>query len=202
MADRVVLFIDAQNVYRGARETFCERGAFHTDGQIDPLKIGELICSRPPEGHERVLHQVRVYTGRPDSTKQPKAYAAHMRQCAQWERAGVSVIPRSLRYPWDYPDSRAEEKGIDVALSIDFAMGAIDGAYDVGIIFSTDTDLRPALEVVANRFPEYPRAETAAWKGNGANRRLSIAGPKRIWCHMLHRADYEAVHDSTDYNVG
>ena len=154
MADRVILFIDAQNVYRGARETFCERHAPSRDGQINPLRVGELICSRPPPGHERVLHEVRVYTGRPDSTRQPHAYAAHMRQCAAWERAGVTVIPRSLRYPPNYPEARAEEKGIDVALSIDFAMGAIDGAYDVGVIFSTDTDLRPALEVVAGRFAD------------------------------------------------
>jgi len=201
MADRVVLFIDAQNVYRGARETFCAPGAFHADGQVDPIKLGQLIATRPPPGHERVLHEVRVYTGRPDSTRQSRAYGAHMRQCAAWERAGAVVVPRTLRYPPDWPQSRAEEKGIDVALSIDFVMGAVDGRFDVGVIFSTDTDLKPALEVVAARFAEYPRAEVAAWKGNGANRRLQVSGPKRIWCHFLDAADYQAVHDPTDYNI-
>ena len=41
---------------------------------------------------------------------------------------------------------------------------AIDGKYDVGIIFSTDTDLLPALEDVLARYSSYPRAETAAWE--------------------------------------
>ena len=80
MPDRVAIYIDAQNVYRGARETFFHPPTHFTDGQIDPLKVGQLICSRESPGNQRVLHEVRVYTGRPDSTKQPRAYAAHMRQ--------------------------------------------------------------------------------------------------------------------------
>lgn len=124
-----------------------------------------------------------------------------MRQCAAWERQGVAVIPRSLRYPANWPTERAEEKGIDVQLSIDFTIGAIDGRFEVGVIFSTDTDLKPALEVVMGRFAGFPRAEAVAWKGNGANRRLSVSGAKRLWCHMLDSTDYQNVHDTTDYNI-
>lgn len=140
MPDRVVMYIDAQNVYRGARETFFHPPTHFTDGQIDPLKVSQRICSRESPGNQRVLHEVRIYTGRPDSTKQPRAYAAHMRQCSAWERQGITVIPRTLRYPPDWDTSgHPQEKGIDVALSIDFVTGAIDDKYDVGIIFSTDT---------------------------------------------------------------
>jgi hypothetical protein len=170
-------------------------------GQIDPLALGNLICSRPPPGRTRVLHEVRIYTGRPESTKQAKAYGAHMRQCAAWQRAGASVIPRTLRYPPDWPNNRAEEKGIDVALAVDLVAGAIDGSFDVGIICSTDTDLRPALEYVTHKFPDYPRAEVMAWKSPTSNRPLFIQASRRIWCHHLDFSDYRQVEDPTDYSM-
>ncbi|MYB40802.1 MAG: NYN domain-containing protein [Chloroflexi bacterium] len=201
MADRVAVFVDMQNVYGGARRTFYSGvSAHHTDGQIDPLALGNLICSRPPPGLTRTLSEVRVYTGRPESTKEPKTYGAHMRQCEAWERAGAVVIPRPLRYPGDWPDTRAEQKGVDVQLAIDFVAGAIDDRYDVGVMFSTDTDLRPALEFVTDRFERYPRAEVAAWRGSGANRSLRVRGGQRsTWVHFLDWDDYLAIRDRTDY---
>lgn len=51
------------------------------------------------------------------------------------------------------------------------------------------------------RFPQYPRAEVAAWTGPGANRQLFVPGPRRIWCHKLDRNDYAAVHDPTNYAI-
>jgi hypothetical protein len=122
-----------------------------------------------------------------------------MRQCAAWQRAGAVVISRTLRYPFDWPQSKAEEKGIDVALSVDFVAGAIEGAYDVGIICSTDTDLRPPIEYVARKFAVMPRAEVAAWKSPRSNRAISTSGPKRIWCHYLDLIDYQSVEDPTNY---
>ena len=200
MSERLVLFIDAQNVYHSARSAFFPQPVSHLEGQIDPVRVGQLITSRGPAGSNRVLEEVRIYTGRPESSKQPRAYGAHMKQCAAWERSGGVVVPRSLRYPFGWPQRPAEEKGIDVALAIDFVMGAVDGTYDIGVIFSTDTDLRPALEVVASRYPGTRRAEVAAWRSPTANRRLSVQG-RSIWCHFLNQADYSAVHDATDYNL-
>ncbi|MCZ2110331.1 MAG: NYN domain-containing protein, partial [Dehalococcoidia bacterium] len=95
----------------------------------------------------------------------------------------------------------AREKGIDVALAVDFVADAVVDRYDVGIIFSTDTDLRPALEFVTSRFDGIPRAESAAWRVPGANRALFANNPRRTWCHFLTAADYDAVRDPTDYNV-
>lgn len=202
MPDRVILYVDAQNVYRGARDCFgTGASAPHVAGQVDPIALGALICSRPPPGMMRSLSEVRVYTGRPESGKQPRAYAAHMRQCAAWQRAGAVVIPRTLRYPPAWPAEKAREKGIDVQLAIDFVADAVYGRYDAGIIFSTDTDLRPALEFVANRFRGSPRAESAAWKGQGANKGVRALNPRPTWCHYLDANDYLAAHDPTDYNI-
>ena len=122
-----------------------------------------------------------------------------MRQCEAWERSGAVVVPRTLRYPGDWPDSRAEQKGVDVQLAIDFIAGAIDRDFDVGVIFSTDTDLRPALDFVADRFQRYPRAEAAAWSGPGANRALRSGSSRTTWVHYLGFDDYQSVRDHTDY---
>ena len=200
MPYRVVLFIDAQNMYKGAREAFFGRSGPHTLGQFDPLQLGEFICKKQPFGQEssvRQLSQVRVYTGRPESSKDPRTYGAHMRQCAAWENKGVVVRPRTLRYPHDWPAKPTEEKGIDVALAIDFVVMAVEGEYDIGVIASTDTDLRPALEYVINR--PGVSAEVVAWHGS-VKKGLSIAG-QRLWCHRLAKADYDAVADYTDYNL-
>lgn len=201
VADRVIVFIDAQNVYRLAKDCFGGTPPNHTDGQVNPLLLSELLASRGPAGAERALSEVRVYTGRPESSKEPKSYAAHMRQCQAWERLGVVVIPRTLRYPPSWPAERAREKGVDVQLAIDFVAGAVDGRYDVGVIFSTDTDLRPALEFVAERFNGSPRAESAAWSAPNGNRGLRALNPRPTWCHMLDRAAYLSVRDPRDYNV-
>ncbi len=196
---RLALFIDAQNTYKGARESFFHRDDPSPYGQIDPMELGRLIESRGgPGGQACVLTDVRVYTGRPDSTKAPKTYSAHMKQCAQWQADGVTLIWRALRYPWDWPDTKAEEKGIDVALAIDYVAMAVDALYDVGVIMSTDTDVIPALEFTHTRFPGERSAAVAAWRSQNSNRRLIIPGAN-TWCHWLHRADYDAVADLTDY---
>lgn len=121
-----------------------------------------------------------------------------MKQCAAWQRQGAVVIPRILRYPFDWPTSKHQEKGIDVALAIDFVALAIDGAYDVGVIASTDSDLRPALEYVYLKFGGRPRAEVMNWRSTTGARRLSVPGAN-IWCHWIERQDYDQIQDLTDY---
>ena len=203
MVNRVAVFVDAQNVYQGAR-AFSQTSRSHRRvGQIAPVELGRLLCGREnpyhPASEPRVLEQVRVYSGRPDATRDPKTYGAHRRQCHAWEQSGAVVITRPLRYPRRWPEQRAEEKGIDVQLAIDFVAGAIDGAYDTGIICSTDTDLLPALEFVATRFGR-ERAETAAWLSSGKGSELRLRRPS-TWCHRLELTDYESVRDPTDYSV-
>ena len=197
---RLVLFIDAQNAYRGARESFFARQGSTAAGQFDPLKLGQLIAARGgPGGTQRLLAGVRVYSGRPDPHKDPTTYGAHLRQCARWEANGAQVITRPLRYLPGWPRQRAEEKGIDVALAVDFVALAVDAAYDVGVVMSTDTDILPALEFTHERYPDLRHVEVAAWRSPGNNRRLSLTG-SNIWCHWLNRIDYEAVADATNYN--
>lgn len=194
---RLVLFVDDQNFYGAARRAFFPNSTSHVDGQFNPVQLGELICSRPADGITKALHQIRVYTGRPRGNIQPKGHAANRRQCAAWEKWGAEVSTRPLRY---LPGGKPEQKGIDVALATDFVTLAIDGEYDVGVIASADTDLRPALEFVLTRYQGKRQIEVVAWKGPNKQIRLSI--PKvAIPCHWLTKDDYDQVADLTDYTV-
>jgi len=201
MPQRVIIFIDAKNTYKGARDAFFEEEDSHVLGQFDPIALAEHISERRPtgrEGEDRELNEVRVYTGRPSATKDPKTYGSHLRQCDTWEKRGVIIIHRTLRYPRDWPRSRPQEKGIDVALAVDYVIMAMEEAFDVGVIMSTDTDIKPALEYVLREGS--PVAEVAAWRSDRSNRRLSVKG-HHLWCHYLYRSDYDLVCDHTHYTI-
>ena len=197
---KLMLFIDMQNTYRSARRSFFSNAGPSTNGQFDPAKLGQLIESRGgPAGTPSALQEVRAYTGRPDPRKDEKTYAAHMKQCAQWQKSGVTIIHRELRYPPNWPIEKAQEKGIDTALAIDYVTLAIDAAYDIGVIMSTDTDLIPALEFTRRRYSTTRHTEVAAWRSPQSNRRLALPN-QNIWCHWLHRPDYDTIADPTNYN--
>jgi uncharacterized LabA/DUF88 family protein len=197
---RLCVFIDYQNTYKGAREAFHPYNAPLTDGQIDPLRLGEVLADKDINDPE--LLEVRVYRGRPDSLKDPRGYGANLRQCTAWENSSprVKVIWRTLRYPANWPEEDPEEKGIDVALAIDVVVMAVRGEYDIGVVMSTDTDIKPALEAVAEISGNpFPRVAVAAWSAEDRHsRRLSISG-RRLWCHWLGRNDYEVCADPTYY---
>jgi len=199
---RLILFLDAQNFYRGARRAFFSQQDSSVCGQVDPMKLAELLCSLRKQTEDTMVHEVRLYTGRPSATREPKTYAAHMKQCHAWATAGVNVIYRSLRYPFDWPDSKAQEKGIDVTLAIDFVALAVQGKYDVGVMASSDTDLKPALEFVYSEYGKLCNAkvEVTAWQSLNSLSRLSIPGVN-LWCHRLDRSHYDSIEDNTDYNL-
>ena len=128
--------------------------------------------------------------------RDPRTYAAHRRQAQRWASDGTTVVTRALRYPRGWPAEPAHEKGIDVALAVDFVKLAIEGDYDVGVMMSTDNDMLPALEVVRSHAPGRIHVAVAAWSTPRHHQRLRLPG---LWCHWLDRADYNTVADLTRY---
>lgn len=209
-ARRVIVFIDHQNVTMDARRAFFASPYGAADGQIDPILYSQHLVAQQPLGASgrRTLEQVRIYRGRPHSEKEPRTNAAHMRQVEAWKRdgeawkpGGVEVITRDLRYPGDWPKSKAEEKGIDVALAIDAIRLAILGQLDVAILATTDTDQRPVLEAF-HQLPmdEPPVVEVATWRSPAFSKRLQVRD-LHVWSHYLDGTAYRKVRDSRDYNV-
>lgn len=197
MAKRVIVFLDEQNVYMAARRAFFDEHAPGRHGNFFPMKLANLLCDRLPIGakEERAIKEVRIYTAMPSAAVDSKSYVPHFRRCKSWKEAGVTVIDRPLKYPRG--KLPGEQKGVDVALAVDFVTLAVDNKYDVGIMFSTDTDLKPALEFVAPK--DSPQAEVACWWSTTAESYLSIA-EANLWSHRLTEDDYKSVCDYTNYN--
>lgn len=191
--DRVVVFMDYQNVHGWARRQFLPFGADPGDGHVFPVKVGELLTRR--RARESELMEVRVYRGRPNPERQPGAARANDRQTAMWQRSDrVTVIRRNLQYPPDYPTVPAMEKGVDVAIAVDMIRLGMSGYMDVAILFSSDNDLIPAVEVLA-AMPQC-HVEVASWSGA---HRIRLPGTQKPWCHHLSESDFAVVRDSFDY---
>jgi hypothetical protein len=79
---------------------------------------------------------------------------------------------------------------------------AVRGEYDVGILMSTDTDMKPALEAVVSMAQSSgPRVDVAAWSAPGRlSRRLAI-GSRNLYCHWVGKDVYDRIADPTDYSV-
>ncbi len=196
MTDRVMVFIDYQNVHLSALSQFHPYGTHPAKGHVNPLKIGQELVLKRRYGGE--LAGVHVYRGSPVPDYQPGAAAANDRQAAVWTSHDlVTVHRRPLNYR-GWPDQPPREKGIDVKLSIDFVRMALTGAYDVGILFSRDTDLMPALEAVRDLTSVH--VEVATWSG-GYTSRLQYPGTNQPWCHYLNREFYDLVRDDRDYSL-
>lgn len=205
---RVVVFLDWQNVYNHAREAFHSWGDPHTCGQVNPLDLALTLADMAPEGIDRELTAVRVYRGMPDQKHDPKGYAAARRQVAQWTKdPRVIVVTRTLRYPANYEHGKTstalvKEKGVDVALALDFAAMASDEAYDVGILMSCDHDLLPAVERVIQRRKTRgsgPIVEVAAWQGpDQRSPRMRLKG-ERLYCLWVEQHTYWGLQDERNY---
>ncbi|WP_084010757.1 NYN domain-containing protein [Pseudofrankia sp. DC12] len=194
MTPRVAVFLDYQNVHLSARTAFLPSGSSGRHGHVDPMRVARrIVRGRRFDGE---LATVRVYRGRPSPDHQPVAARASDRQADRWSRdSRVVLVRRQLRYPKAWPAEPAQEKGIDVALAVDLVRLACEGAYDVGVLFSRDTDLVPALETVRDLGCH---VEVASWKGTS---RLRFPDSQLPWCHYLDADDYAACRDYTDYTA-
>ena len=205
MPDRVVVFLDYQNVYWSARSTYHVAGSpAGRIGNVDPAKLGAILAGMGPSA--RTLAGVRVYRGMPSPSLDPRSHGAWQRQVAAWKASGAVVVSQIMRYPHGWPrvtpQERPQEKGIDVALGVDVVDLAHRGEYDVAIVFSLDADLLPALERVQDmglRFGR-PRVEVAAWRSATTFSHRLRTPRRNTWCHWLHEADYRQVQDLTDYS--
>ena len=204
---RVVVFIDYQNVYHCARELFygSERIPPST-GNVYPLEYGKMLCDLGLEKDpNRVLTGVRVYRGQPVPGKgHEKVCRSFDRQVAQWRKTpDVEVSTRPLRY---YPAvnetgeeyQRGEEKGVDVMMALDIAIGATKGSYDVAIVATADTDFLPAVE---HALAVRKRVETATWWAPKSPRGQLKVPNRNIWNHNLDKSKFDSVRDDTDYLV-
>ncbi|MBS5977310.1 MAG: NYN domain-containing protein [Actinomyces urogenitalis] len=106
----------------------------------------------------------------------------------------MTVVRSNLQYPPQWPSQPAAEKGIDVALAVNVVKYAMLGNIDAAIVFTSDKDIPPAIELVYADTPCH--VELACWSGG---RRLRFEGTQAPWCHFLKESDFLSIRDLTDY---
>jgi uncharacterized LabA/DUF88 family protein len=183
-AYRVAVFIDWQNTYQAARRAFALQQMPTERGVFSPYKLAQHLAASNGRGAEGKLVRVEVHRGLPTSNRDPVGYAANRRQSRAWmTEAPEIVIPmvRPLRYPHD-GKARPEEKGIDVRLALSAVEHALLDHCEVSIIFSHDTDLVPAIEMIS-RITSPNHVETASWVSPRHNSRLRSKPP--VFHHAL-----------------
>ena len=194
------MFIDYQNVYKRAREAFRHvNDHWHVHGQVRPVAAGLTLRGDKDSGRELVA--VHAYRGLPSTRHDPRGYDAAQRQMASWVATGGGIVVPHHR-PLNYRDpANPREKGIDVMLAIDFVRLAIQEQYDVGVIFSDDTDLHPALEAVGEILgPDH--AELATWADpTRSGPRVVQSGGTKVKTQVLDAVAYGRIRDTQDYNV-
>ncbi len=137
-------------MYRSAREAFEWKNAGGHFGNFRPYSLGRQMVRGPG----RVLSQVRIYTGIHTPQGNAAQYAQMQRRMSAWvaqQPDKIEVFPRPVRYSSNKPP---QEKGVDVELAVDFVRIALDDEADVLVLASGDTDLVPALQLVADRYPD------------------------------------------------
>ncbi len=196
---RAVAFIDGQNLFHAARESFG-----YTYPSYDVLALAGTICGRMAWD----LLQVRFYTGIPDPADDPFWNYFWIHKLAMMGRQGVHSYSRPLRYRnrrVKLPDGSehaylaAEEKGIDVRIALDVIRLAHRSEYDVALIFSQDQDLSEVVEEIRAISREQRRWIKVASAFPSSPASINRRGIESTDWIRIERGTYDACFDQRDY---
>lgn len=171
---RVAVFIDWQNAYKAARTAFGLDGYPNERGNFSPYALACILAAgngRGADGGELV--RVEIHRGIPSNKHDPTGYGANRKQATAWVRENPEIVKPCLR-PLAYREQWGRlpvEKGIDVQLALAALENVVLKRCDTSIIFSHDTDLAPAVELIA-RLLGPAAVETVSWKSRSFKSRL------------------------------
>jgi hypothetical protein len=197
---RVAVFIDWQNVYKAAREAFGLGQLPNERGNFSPFKLARILAAGHGRGSAGELLRVEVHRGLPSSSRDPVGYGANRRQATAWVKEGGSIVVprlRPLRYPSRHATDRMPvEKGIDVQLALAVAETILTNVADVAVLFTHDTDLLPAVELIV-RLKGSQRIETVSWSsGQFAQRLRELPG---VYHHRISGKVFALVEEPVNY---
>jgi uncharacterized LabA/DUF88 family protein len=192
----VAVFIDWQNTYKTAREAFGWSSYPNEYGNYSPYQLARIFAAGNGRGAKGELVRLNIHRGLPSQRHDQPGYAANRRQAAAWMKENPDVvIPRlrPLRYSRDQPP---REKGVDVELALGAVEWVLTDACDVAVIFSHDTDLVPAVEMLC-RLKSPDCIETASWTAQGFNQRIRTN--QRAYHHAISQEVFQRVETRINY---
>lgn len=128
--ERVVIFIDGNNLMKGARQ-------FNKGYRIDHKKLVSFLKG------ENKLVRAYYFDCAPD--KDHPDYHKKQSFIGLLRSHGITVFERPLRY---HEDGRPYQKGVDVALATEMLSLCMQNAYDTAIVVSGDSDYAHAIDRV------------------------------------------------------
>ena len=199
MPEDIAVFIDWQNAYKAARDAFDLDGLPNERGNFSPYRLAQILAAAHDRGPDGRLVRVEIHRGLPTNGTDPTGYAANRRQAAAWMAENQEiVIPRlrPLSYNRDDPTLPPVEKGIDVALAVSAVEQVLTQHCDVAVIFTHDTDIAPAVELIA-RLCRPTHVETVSWSSEHFRKRLRpVPG---VHHHYLKRDVFDRVETPINY---
>lgn len=196
---RVIAFFDGQNLFHNAYEAF---------GYNYPNFDAKALVMRIAAEHQWAIAGIRFYTGIADSIRDPFWNHFWTAKLANMGRQGIVRFTRPLRYRKEtvtLDDGTTgtvlvkQEKGIDVRIALDIVRLALDGKYDVALLFSQDQDLSEAayevkaISVLQNRWMQVASAFPV---GPGTTNKRGIDRTK--WLE-IDQYLYDSCVDPADY---
>lgn len=196
-----IVFIDGQNLYRGAKDAWGARDECklkltdeaykYTWPSYDVQKLATILTSKTLG---RTLSQIRFYTGVPRADQNSFWHNFWVEKFRYLKAQGVEVYKGKVN---DY----GREKGVDVKLAIDLVRLTYEKKYEVALIVSQDRDLEPAIRLAGEI------AKDQHWQivfeshfpvGSGSVSDRGIPGTS--W-KPIDKTTYDACYDPQDYRI-
>jgi len=137
---RIMIFIDGSNIHWGLRDYNLRN---NTKYRIDYRKLINLLADG------RSLVRTIYYCSKPV----PPGKGSQIRFLDYLRHIGIQVVEKPLKTRIN-PETgkiRTVEKGVDVALAVDFIGMAWEDVYDVAILVSGDEDYLGAMNKVMSK---------------------------------------------------
>lgn len=146
--ERVAIYIDGNNIYKrlkGLGVPECGKRFSYTKFAVHLIGERFLVSKRYYVG------TVRNVDG---SEKAEKMVKNQQKFLDNLSNEGFDIKRGKIMYD----NGEIREKGVDVKISLDLVIGAVDNLYDTAIVIFSDTDLIPAIKYVIkakNKAVEY-----------------------------------------------
>ena len=198
---KAVAFFDGQNLFHAVKAAFG-----YSFPNFDPLRLAEAVCA----AQGWTLTRARFYTGVPSAQDNPRWNHFWNAKLAVLGTRNVVTFSRELRYQnklirladgSEHTMLVGHEKGVDIRLALDVVRLALDGAFDVALIFSQDQDLSEVVEEIlqiSKRYDRWIKVASVFPSSPTYRNRRGVNGTDWI---RIDRATYDACIDSTDYQL-
>lgn len=186
--ERVIAYIDGFNLYFGLKSKGWQKYYW-----LDPRALAQNLL-KPWQR----LEMVKYFTARISDA--PHDPGKRRRQTTFLE--AVETLPQTriyyghyltkpvrcqrCQFEWEKP----EEKRTDVNIAVEMLLDAIDGAFDVAILVSGDSDLQAPIQAIRERYPikkvivAFPPMRRSDQLASIATASFTL-GPKPLQCAQL-----------------